>query len=128
MSEINYSKEKAVELYQSFDDYEKFRTEELKKILKPYIDVTNEYGKILSRICLLIGHIKPKDKYEKTQRDLFADVFDHLYETRNFIINGKYYIAYPLARKAFESLTLKIAFYLDSRLANKWENGIQIHR
>ena len=126
MDEIEYTREEAIELYESFADFEKQRNNELTEILKPYIEVTEEYGKLLSRVSFLTGHISPKDKYERIQRDLFADVFDFLYETRTLIIKGKYNIAYPLARKAFESLTLKIALYFDTKEAEKWDKGIQI--
>ena len=53
-------------------------------------------------------------------------VFDFLYEARHLIIKVKLDIAYPLARRAYESLSLMIACYLDSKLADRWGAGKKI--
>jgi hypothetical protein len=55
-----------------------------------------------------------------------ADVFDFLVETRSLIIKGKLEIAYPLARRAYESLSLMVACHLDEGLAERWMAGKQI--
>ena len=49
-----------------------------------------------------------------------ADVFDFLNEARPLIIRGKLEIAYPLARRAYKSLSLMVACHLNSKLADKW--------
>jgi len=59
-------------------------------------------------------------------RDLMLDVFDFLYETRALILKGKVEIAYPLARRAYESLSLMVALYLQPRLVKRWIAGKEI--
>ena len=72
-------------------------------------------------ICQLM-----EQKAERTQadidaalRDLIADVFDFLYEARVSIIKSKLETAYPLSRRAYESLSLMVACYLDHKPARK---------
>ena len=55
-----------------------------------------------------------------------ADVFDFLYEARTLIIRGKLEIAYPLARRAYESLSLMVACHLEPPLADRWIAGKEI--
>jgi hypothetical protein len=55
-----------------------------------------------------------------------ADVFDFLFEARPLIIKGKVEIAYPLIRRAYESLSLMVACHLDENLAERWIGGKQI--
>lgn len=52
-----------------------------------------------------------------------ADIFDFLYEARFLIIKGKLEVAYPLARRAYESLSLMVACFLDPQLADRWTAG-----
>jgi hypothetical protein len=53
-------------------------------------------------------------------------VFDFLYEARALILKGKLEIAYPLARRAYESLSLLVACTLEPKLADRWIAGKQV--
>jgi hypothetical protein len=95
-------------------------------MLQPYIDVTDRYGEIICRITLVLGQKPPESKRDAALRDLMVKVFDFLYEARPLIIKGKLEIAYPLARRAYESLSLMVACYLDPKLADRWIAGKKI--
>ena len=113
----------------SYNDLQKvanFRREELGKLYKPYIDVTDLYGQFICDICSSLGDIPPSDVQEKVVRDLMADVFDNLYESRNIILTGQINVAYPVVRRVFESLSLLVLCALDNKSAQKWQAGKQI--
>ena len=113
----------------SYSDIQKFancRRKELGKLYKPYIDVTDLYGQLICDICSFLGNMPPLDVQEKVIRDLMADVFDNLYESRNIILTGQLHVAYPVVRRAYESLSLLVLCVLDSKTAQKWQAGKQI--
>lgn len=113
----------------SYSDLQKFanrRREELGKLYKPYIDVTDLYGQLICDICSSLGNIPPSDVQEKVVRDLMADVFDNLYESRNIILTGQLNVAYPVARRVYEALSLFVLCALDKKTAQKWQDGKQI--
>jgi hypothetical protein len=113
----------------SYNDLEKFsesRRRELRKLYKPYLDVTDRYGQLICDLSLLLGEIPPSDVQEKVVRDLMADVFDNLYESRRIILTGQLNVAYPLIRRAYESLSLLVLCALDGHTAQKWQDGKQI--
>ena len=113
----------------SYSDLQKFselRREELGKLYKSYLDVTDHYGQLICDLSLLLGKIPPSDVQEKVVRDLMADVFDNLYESRNIILTGQLNVAYPLIRRAYESLSLLVLCALDVQTAKKWQDGKQI--
>ena len=113
----------------SYSDLQKFaniRREELGKLYKPYIDVTDLYGQLICDICSFLGNTPPSDVQEKVVRDLMADVFDNLYESRSIILTGQLYVAYPVVRRAYESLSLFVLCALDNKIARKWQAGKQI--
>jgi hypothetical protein len=56
-----------------------------------------------------------------------ADVFDFLYESRVFILKGQAVVAYPLARRAYESLSLLVWCALDANAAERWSSGKQFN-
>ena len=95
-------------------------------MLQPYIEVTDRYGELICRITLVLGQTAPESKRDAALRDLMADVFDFLHEARPLIIKGKLEIAYPLARRAYESLSLMVACYLEPKLADRWIAGKKI--
>ena len=107
-------------------DYAALRTRELSPMLQPYIETTDRYGVLLCRVTLILGKTPPHSKQEAALRDLMADVFDFLYEARLLIVKGKVDIAYPLARRAYESLSLMVACFLDAKLAARWIAGKKI--
>ncbi len=91
--------------YLKLADYAAQRSKELTPLLQPYIDTTDQYGKLVCEVVLVLGKTPPPTKRDAVTRDLMADVFDFLYEARALITKGKLEIAYPLARRAYESLT-----------------------
>lgn len=95
-------------------------------MLRPYIEAADRYGELICRITLVLGKTPPLSKRDSALRDLMADVFDFLYEARHLIIKGKLELAYPLARRAYESLSLMVASYLDPKLADQWIAGDKI--
>jgi hypothetical protein len=112
--------------YADLPRYAEVRTKELSALLAPYVDVTDRYGVFLCRLVVVLGRTKPTSVRDSTVRDLIADVFDFLYEARSLIAKGKLEIAYPLARRAYESLSLLVACEFDTRLADRWISGKQI--
>jgi hypothetical protein len=103
-----------------------FWSSELAPLLAPYIELTDRYGEILCRIVLVLGKIPPTSPRDASARDLISDVFDFLYKARALIIKGKLEVAYPLARRAYESLSLLVAGTLEPKLADRWIAGKQV--
>ena len=122
----NWAKD-AQQHYSELAEYAALRTDELSPMLQPYIEITDRYGVLLCRITLVLGKTLPRSMQDAALRDLMADVFDFLYEARFLIIKGKLEIAYPLARRAYESLSLMVACFLDPKLARRWIAGKEIH-
>jgi hypothetical protein len=81
---------------------------------------------VICGVVHLLGSRPPISTQDQTARDLIADVFDFLYEARSLIIRGKLDIAYPLARRAYESLSLLVACGLDSKLSERWAAGKKV--
>ncbi len=125
--EDKYSKKKAIEHYKLLESYANKRKEDTNKFASDYIILTDNYGELVSRLTLMLGYRKPKDTQDIVIRDLLADVFDFLYESRALIVSGKLNISFPVARRAYESLSLLHLFTLDNLLANKWHNGKKIN-
>jgi hypothetical protein len=73
-----------------------------------------------------MGHQSPNASLDRTLRDLMADVFGFLYEARALILKGKLEIAFPLARRAYETLSLLDACYLEPKLATRWNAGKEV--
>ena len=113
--------------YVELTKYAETRSKELTTMLQPYIEVTDSYGELVCHIALILGQTPPRSKQDAVLRDLMADVFDFLYEARFLIIKGKLEIAYPLARRAYESLSLMVACFLRPPLADRWSAGKKIN-
>lgn len=75
---------------------------------------------------MIIGEEPPTSIQDATVRDLTADVFDFLFESRVFILRGQTLLALPLARRAYESLSLLHWCSLDSAVAEDWAKGKKI--
>lgn len=112
--------------YENLKEYTNSRRSELSDMFHPYVKVTDEYGKLVCYICVKLGEVKPCSLQDKVIRDLMSDVFDFLYESREIIIFAKLNIAYPLARRAYESLSLLALCANNQKYAQKWESGKQI--
>jgi hypothetical protein len=115
-----------VDQYAKLEEYARVRTGELSPMLQPYVTVTDRYGQLICGVVSALGKVPPTSQSEATVRDLMADVFDFLYETRPLIVKGKLEVAYPLARRAYESLSLMVACEADTDLAKRWQSGKQI--
>ncbi len=118
--------EEAIENYNQLKHFSETRFKELSEMYKPFVDITDTYGQLISRITSILGNIKPKDTQDIVIRDLMADIFDFLYESKNLTISGKCQLAFPLARRAYESLSLLHLCTLDKKWAEKWEKGKKI--
>lgn len=112
--------------YESLQNYSDMRTKELTPMMQPFIKITDRYGRLISRLTLILGDIKPTDIQDVVVRDLMADVFDSLYEARILILAGKLNVAFPVARRAYESLSLLHICTLDKSWAEKWSKGKKI--
>lgn len=112
--------------YQALNQYSVTRYKELSGLLEPYVAITDAFGKLVCRSSVCIGITPPKDTQDSVVRDLMADVFDFLFESRAMILQGKIQIAYVLARRAYESLSLLSLCAQDSEYAEKWESGKKI--
>jgi hypothetical protein len=121
-----YSVAKANSLFEQLPEFAATRLLEISSMVQPYISATDRYARLVARLTSLIGHTPPCDTQDRVIRDLLADVFDFLYESRSLIVGGKLAIAYPLARRAYESLSLLHLCAVDSSWATKWEGGKQI--
>jgi hypothetical protein len=118
--------ENATPAYADLPRYAEMRSKELSALLAPYIGITDRYGEILCSIVAILGKTPPASPRDAAARDLIADVFDFLYEARVQIIKGKLEVAYPLARRAYESLSLLVACALEPKLADRWIAGKQV--
>jgi hypothetical protein len=116
----------ANEEYEALRRYTDLRTREISSMVRPYIQVTDRYGRLIARLTLLLGRVKPSGTQDRTLRDLMADVFDCLYEARGLILSGKCTVAYPIARRAYECLSLLHVCALDAAWAERWERGTKI--
>lgn len=121
-----FKPKQANEEYEGLLHYTELRTREISGMLRPYIQVTDRYGRLIARLTLLLGRIRPSGTQDVTLRDLMADVFDCLYEARVLILSGKCTVAYPIARRAYECLSLLHLCSLDGGWAKRWERGGKI--
>jgi len=92
----------------------------------PYIRVTDDYGRLICSAVEILGGVSPSSVQDLVIRDLLSDVFDFLYEGRRVIMSGQRATAYPLLRRAFESLSLMVACCFDPAIAERWHSGVQI--
>ena len=92
----------------------------------PYIRVTDDYGRLICSAVEILGGVSPSSVQDLVIRDLLSDVFDFLYEGRRVIMSGQRATAYPLLRRAFESLSLMVACCFDPVIAERWHPSVQI--
>ena len=112
--------------YATVREWDEKRTQELSGKLKPYIQVTDAYAELVCEIVDVIGIKKPSSPQDIVVRDLLADVFDALHEARRIILAGKCSIAYPVARRVYESLSLMVLCVFDASIAAKWQSEQEI--
>ncbi len=114
------------EQYELLASHEEKRADELTPMLAPYIDITDKLGALICGAVVALGKTAPSSELDSVSRDLIADVFDFLYETRPLLLKSKIEIAYPLARRAYESLSLLVSCNLDQNIVKKWGSGKEI--
>ena len=114
------------DLYQDLERWAAIRREELVAQLGPVLQVTAAYGSLVVRAVCALGTVPPKSRHDSVVRDLVADVFDFLYEWPRPLFEGRLHVAFPLARRAYESLSLLSVCYQDPALAKRWDSGKQI--
>ncbi len=114
------------ESYEKLAEYAGTRTKEISGMVGPYIEITDKYGQLVSQIVEILGSEKPQHAQDIVIRDLMAEVFDFLYESRPLILAGKLNVAYPIARRAYESLSLLHVCTLNKSWAQKWHDGKKI--
>src|SRR5207247_6214206 len=90
------------------------------------IKITDRCGCLVSRLVLLLGTVKPHSLQDAIIRDLMADVFDFLYESRPLIMAGKLNVAFPLARRPYEPLSVLHLCPLDKTCAVRWHERKEI--
>ncbi len=112
--------------YADLPRYAEMRSKELAPLLAPYVDLSDRYGEVLCGFVVILGKTPPASPRDAATRDMIADVFDFLYEARPLIIKGKLEIAYPLARRAYESLSLFVACTFEPKLADRWVAGKEV--
>jgi len=112
--------------YESLKLYSEIRTKEISEMSVPFIEITDLYGRLISRLTLILGGMEPKDTQDIVLRDLLADIFDCLYESRSLIMATKLNVAFPIARRAYESLSLMSLCAIDKTWAEKWQKGKKI--
>ena len=118
-----FTAEEATELFDQLPRFASMRLREITAMARPYIESTDKYARAVARLTSLLGHNQPDGIQDHVVRDLMADVFDFLYEAGALIVGGKLAIAYPLARRAYESLSLLHLCSIESTWAEKWQNG-----
>ena len=64
----------ADEFYASLPLYSDIRAKEISDMVQPFIEVTDRYGRLISRLTLVLGSIEPKDVQDRVVRDLMAAV------------------------------------------------------
>jgi hypothetical protein len=123
---VKFKPKDANQYFESLQLYSATYAKEISEMLEPFIKITDRYGRLISRVTLILGRIKPINIQDIVLRDLLADIFDCLYESRFLIMPGKLNVAYPIARRAYESLSLMSLCALDNTWAEKWQKGKKI--
>jgi hypothetical protein len=114
------------EEYANLPSFERIRGDEIGSMLSSFVTLTDRYGSLISRIVWALGDQEPQSDQDRVLRDLMADTFDFLNEWRSAAVKGKVTVAYPLARRAYESLSLAAACVQDADVARRWNVGAEI--
>lgn len=118
--------ESGEQLYRRLADFAETRPKEHLRQLQPVLDLAASYGSLVSRAVVALGSVPPKSRPDVVIRDLIADVFEFLYEWPKPLFEGRPHVAFPLARRAYESLSLLSACFQDQSIAKRWDDGEQI--
>ena len=67
-----FKPKQANEEYEALARYTDLRTRGISGMVRPYIQVTDRYGRLIARLTLLLGRVKPSGTQDLTLRDLMA--------------------------------------------------------
>ncbi|MBU0753891.1 MAG: hypothetical protein KJ645_02040 [Planctomycetes bacterium] len=112
--------------YAKLSEYAEKRRKELSRLFSPVVDLTDHYGDLICRVTNALGGSPPTSTQDAVVRDLMADVFDFMWEWRRPLLEGRLQVAYPLARRSYESLSLLSICAQDPSFADAWERGKKI--
>lgn len=125
-SEESGSALNGVLLHRKLEYFADERRKVLTEQFRPVIELSTMYGRLVSRAVVSLGSTAPNSRHEVVVRDLAADVFDFLYEWPRPLFEGRPQVAFPLGRRAFESLSLLSLCIQDRSLAEAWDRGKQL--
>ena len=123
---VNKNTESGEQFYRRLPEFAEMRHQELTRMLQPVLDLAASYGSLVSRSVAALGSVPPQGRSDVVVRDLIADVFDFLYEWPRPLFEGRVHVAFPLARRAYESLSLLSVCFQDRSIAERWDRGEQI--
>lgn len=123
---MEFFPEEANKLYDQLPEFAETRLREITGMFEPFMASSERHARLVARLSCLLGLIPPTDTQDRVIRDLTADAFDFLYESKDLIVGGKLAVAYPLARRAYESVSLLHLCALSPSWAEKWEAGKHI--
>ncbi len=112
--------------YKMLPNYSNKRKSELSNIFINEVNLLNEYEELLCRLTIVLGHTTPKGITDKSIRDILADIFDFLYISRRLIFQNYGSVAFPLLRRAFESISLMVYLIYCPEKALDWDKGKEI--
>ncbi len=112
--------------YFELEKYRAMRRQELTDMLKPFVQATDAYGVLICRVTSMLGEHEPWSTQDRVIRDLMADAFDFLYQARDHVLSGYLNTAYPLARRAYETISLIGVSIQDALVAEKWNNFAKV--
>lgn len=56
--------------YAMLEEYAATRTREVSSMLGPYADATDKHGRLLCRLCVILGDVEPRSVQDAVLRDL----------------------------------------------------------
>lgn len=122
---MDYTAE-AEEEHRRLDEYAQGRHSELTGIFDDEVQLLVAYEQLVCRATLILGTHEPVNAEDRVRRDLMADAFDALYVARTVVFQGYASAAWPLMRRALESITLFEYFMLLPNEASRWSQGSRI--
>ena len=122
---MNYLK-KGIEQHRRLKEYAGTRFSALGTVFQDEIELVTGYEQLICRATVILGNSPPRDVTDRAIRDLLADVFDFLHVSQQLILENYASTAFPLLRRAFESISLIQYFILLPNKAITWSKGGQV--
>jgi hypothetical protein len=92
----------------------------LSQTFSAYLRIFSRYEALACQLTLQLGDYPPVSEVDRACRDLFADTFDSLYVARHLVLRHYASSAYPLIRRAFETICLMEYFPHAADRARAW--------